>query len=257
MLAPAKTKERILGPMKLISTSIQQNSREIVQYRHSPKFAPAGQSTQMIVGATPESDLQILTLTQALYRKYHLKRVFFSAYIPVQEDSCLPALDTKPPLLREHRLYQADWLLRFYGFDAKELLDERHPNFNPLLDPKCSWAVSHLDQFPVEVNTAPYELLLRVPGIGVKSAGRILTARRHCRLDFAGLKKLGVVLKRAQYFLTCGGKMVEGLHFSPDGVLRGLLLSQGAPQEPVEQLSLFAPKLPTREDVVSCLTGQL
>ena len=117
--------------------------------------------------------------------------------------------------------------------------------------------MSHLDQFPVEVNTAPYELLLRVPGIGVKSAGRILTARRHCRLDFAGLKKLGVVLKRAQYFLTCGGKMVEGLRFSPDGVLRGLLLSQGAPQEPVEQLSLFAPKLPTREDVVSCLTGQL
>ena len=258
-LAPAKTKERILGPMKRIASSIQENRQDLVQYRHAPKFAPSGQSTQMIVGASPESDLQILTLTQALYRRYGLKRVFFSAYIPVQEDACLPALDTKPPLLREHRLYQADWLLRFYGFDAKELLDAQNPNFNPLLDPKCNWAIQHLDLFPVEVNTASYEMLLRVPGIGVRSAGRIVAARRSGKLDFWGLKKLGVVLKRAQYFLTCSGKMAEGLRFTPDSVLRGLLISQGGtvPQQEMEQLSLFAPQTPTREDVITCLTGQL
>ena len=230
-LAPHKSRKNILTPMRLVQNGMSENRQEIQLYRSAPKFVPAGQSTQMIIGATPETDFQIMRVAESLYQKFDLKRVFYSAFVHVNEDKALPAAGEQgPPLLREHRLYQADWLLRFYGFDAKELLDERHPNFNPLLDPKCSWAVSHLDQFPVEVNTAPYELLLRVPGIGVKSAGRILTARRHCRLDFAGLKKLGVVLKRAQYFLTCGGKMVGGLHFSPDGVLRGLLLSQGPPR---------------------------
>ena len=196
----------------------------------------------MIIGATPESDRHILTLTQALYDKYKLKRVFYSAYMPVSDSALLPARrDFKPPLLREHRLYQADWLLRFYHFRAEELLDEAHPNFNPLVDPKCSLALSHPEFFPVEVNRADYEALLRVPGIGVTSARRILVARRCAPLTFAGLKKLGVVLKRAQYFLTCGGKYLEGLRVSPDGVLRHLvaqerpMLAQGAP----EQLSLF------------------
>ena len=170
-----------------------------------------------------------------------MKRVFYSAYIPLIEDRSLPALNTAPPLLREHRLYQADWLLRFYHFRAEELLDEANPNFNPLVDPKCSWALNHPEFFPVEVNRADYEALLRVPGIGVTSARRILVARRCASLTFAGLKKLGVVLKRAQYFLTCGGKYLEGLRVSPDGVLRHLvaqerpMLAQGAP----EQLSLF------------------
>ncbi|MFR5811225.1 MAG: biotin synthase, partial [Flavonifractor plautii] len=212
------------------------------KFRHAPAFAPAGQSTQMIVGASDETDYHILKLSEGMYRKYGLKRVFFSAYVPVTHSPLLPSpLSFRPPLLREHRLYQADWLLRFYHFRAEELLDEAHPNFNPLVDPKCSWALSHPEFFPVEVNRADYEALLRVPGIGVTSARRILVARRCAPLTFAGLKKLGVVLKRAQYFLTCGGKYLEGLRVSPDGVLRHLvaqerpMLAQGAP----EQLSLF------------------
>ena len=228
--------------MAQIRDGIQASRGELARFRHAPRFAPAGQSTQMIIGATPESDRHILTLTQALYDKYKLKRVFYSAYMPVPDHRLLPAPQSfRPPLLREHRLYQADWLLRFYHFRAEELLDEANPNFNPLVDPKCSWALNHPEFFPVEVNRADYEALLRVPGIGVTSARRILVARRCASLTFAGLKKLGVVLKRAQYFLTCGGKYLEGLRVSPNGVLRHLvaqerpMLPQGAP----EQLSLF------------------
>ena len=206
-LAPDKTREAILRPMALIRNAAAQSQEELVKYRHARPFAPAGQSTQMIVGATADSDLQILRLTQALYRKYQLKRVFFSAYIPLVSDSLLPALEVKPPLLREHRLYQADWLLRYYGFAAEELLDEQNPSFNPLLDPKCNWALNHLEEFPVEVNTAPLERLLRVPGIGVRSAQRISAARRDRSLDFDGLRRIGVVLKRAQYFITCCGSL--------------------------------------------------
>ena len=242
LLAPDKKTDAIFQPMAQIKQEILQSKAERQKFRHAPAFAPAGQSTQMIIGATPESDRHILTLTQALYDKYKLKRVFYSAYMPVSDSALLPARrDFKPPLLREHRLYQADWLLRFYHFRAEELLDEANPNFNPLVDPKCSWALNHPEFFPVEVNRADYEALLRVPGIGVTSARRILVARRCAPLTFAGLKKLGVVLKRAQYFLTCGGKYLEGLRVSPDGVLRHLvaqerpMLAQGAP----EQLSLF------------------
>lgn len=242
LLAPDKQKASILSPMAQIRDGIQISKQEVAKYRHAPRFAPAGQSTQMIIGATPESDLHILRLTEGLYQKYQLKRVFYSAYMPVSDSSLLPARqDFKPPLLREHRLYQADWLLRYYHFKAAELLDEAHPDFNPLVDPKCSWALQHMEQFPVEVNRADYELLLRVPGIGVRSAQRILTARRCGALDFAGLKKLGVVLKRAQYFLTCSGRMMEGLRVSQDGVLRHLV-AQERPmlaREAPEQLTLF------------------
>ena len=171
-------------------------------------FAPAGQSTQMIIGATGESDYTLLQTTQALYQGFDLKRVFYSAYIPLNEETVLPEIGTPPPLLREHRLYQADWLLRFYGFQAGELLSEEQPNFNEQVDPKCDWALRHLEQFPVEVETANYATLLRVPGIGPKSASRITYARRYGRLDFASLKKMGVVLKRAHYFITCGGKQM-------------------------------------------------
>ena len=241
-LAPEKSKYSILHPMGLISGKIQENSCEMVRYRHAPKFAPAGQSTQMIIGATPETDWQILRLTESLYQKYQLKRVFFSAYVPVNSTALLPPADTKPPLLREHRLYQADWLLRYYGFTASELLDEAHQQFNPLIDPKCNWAIHHMEQFPVEVNRADYHTLLRVPGIGVKSARAIMTARRGTSLDFTDLKKLGVVLKRAQYFLTCKGKAMRGLYVTPDTALRNLITEQGRallPQQQVEQLSLF------------------
>ena len=241
-LAPDKEKRAILRPMAQIRDGITASRQELAKYRHAPRFAPAGQSTQMIIGATPESDRQILTLTQALYDKYGLKRVFYSAYVPVSDSKLLPApAEFKPPLLREHRLYQADWLLRYYHFRAEELLDEAHPDFNPLVDPKCSWALGHMEWFPVEVNRADYETLLRVPGIGVTSARRILTARRCRALTFEGLKKLGVVLKRAQYFITCSGKMLEGLRVAPDGVLRHLV-AQERPrllQQAPEQLSLF------------------
>ena len=261
LLAPDKSRTSILRPMGLIQSRIAENSTDLVRYRHAPKFAPAGQSTQMIIGATPDTDYQILNLTQALYKKYNLKRVFFSAYMPVLEHRLLPALDTKPPLLREHRLYQADWLLRFYGFEASELLDQQHQSFNPLVDPKCNWAINHMEQFPVEVNSAPYEMLLRVPGIGVKSAQRILAARRTTLLDFDGLKRIGVVLKRAQYFLLCKGRMIDGLRVTPDGVLRALISERDyelarLPEEAPEQLSLFD-RQPTGRDVVQSLTGQL
>lgn len=261
LLAPDKSKTDILRPMGLITRKIAENTTDIVRYQHAPKFAPAGQSTQMIIGATPDTDFKILNLTQALYKKYGLKRVFYSAYMPVQSDSLLPAIDTKPPLLREHRLYQADWLLRFYGFDASELLDERHQSFNPLVDPKCNWAINHMEQFPVEVNKAPYEMLLRVPGIGVKSAQRILQARRTGPISFDGLKRIGVVLRRAQYFLLCQGKMAEGLRVSPDSVLRALISKQDyeaalRAQEQPQQLSLFDQD-PTKEDLAKCLTGQI
>ena len=241
VLAPDKTKEAILRPMGLIRDGAAQSKAELAKYKHAPVFAPAGQSTQLIVGATEDSDRHILHLTERLYQKYRLKRVFYSAYVPVVENSLLPSLNTKPPLLREHRLYQADWLLRFYGFQASELLDEAHPNFDPQLDPKCNWALGHPEQFPVEVMRADLETLLRVPGIGPVSARRIVSARRCGALRFEDLQKLGVVLKRAQYFLTCGGKLREGLRFSPatlpvqlERIERGLL-----PEQEATQLSLF------------------
>lgn len=242
LLCPDKKKVNILAPMTQIRDGIVTSRQELAKFRHAPRFAPAGQSTQMIIGATPESDKHILTLTQALYDKYKLKRVFYSAYMPVSTSSLLPAPEGfQPPLLREHRLYQADWLLRYYGFRAEEILDDEQPDFDPRVDPKCSWALRHLDQFPVEARTADYEMLLRVPGIGVRSARRILTARRAGPLSFDGLKKLGVVLKRAQYFLTCGGRMREGLRVREDGILAHLVaLEKPALMAAMpEQLSLF------------------
>lgn len=244
LLAPDKKREAILQPMAQIRDGSMESRKELrkLPARQALRFAPAGQSTQMIIGATPEDDRHILNLTQNLYRKYRLKRVFYSAYMPVSHSSLLPAPEGfRPPLLREHRLYQADWLLRYYHFDAAELLDEDAPNLDPRLDPKCCWALRHPDFFPVEVNQADYETLLRVPGIGVTSAKRIITARRTCALDETGLKRLGVVLKRAQYFITCGGRMSDGLRVRPDGVLRHLLAQEQptlAAYEP-EQLSLF------------------
>lgn len=265
LLAPDKSKYSILAPMGFIQNRIQENCTDIVKYRHAPKFVPAGQSTQMIVGATPDTDYQILNLTEGLYKKYKLKRVFFSAYMPVTENALLPDLGTKPPLLREHRLYQADWLLRFYGFTANELLDSGHQSFNPYVDPKCNWALNHMELFPMDVNRAPYDDLLRVPGIGVTSAKRIVSTRRTSSLSFDGLKKLGVVLKRAQYFITCSGKIADGLKITQDAVLRSLMSDTTLgmyqqnlpPQAEPEQLSLFGQPSFTQEDIRKCLTGQM
>ena len=240
-LAPNKTKNAILAPMKQIRDGVVESKSELTKYKDAPRFAPAGQSTQLIVGATGESDRHILNLTESLYGLYRLKRVFYSAYVPVVENTLLPSLDTKPPLLREHRLYQADWLLRFYGFRADELLDESQPDFDPRLDPKCCWALRHPEFFPVEVNHADYETLLRVPGVGVVSAKRILVARRVGPIHADDLRKLGVVMKRAQYFLTCSGQLTTPLRLSYAGVAANLMAVERAalPTAQGEQLSLF------------------
>lgn len=222
-LAPNKHRKNILTPMRQIQQGIRQGRNEVAIYRHAPDFVPAGQSTQMIVGATPESDYQIMAVAQGLYDNFELKRVFYSAYVSINEDKELPALHTGTPLLREHRLYQADWLMRFYQFRAEELLNEKRPNFNILLDPKCDWALQHLEQFPVEINRADYHTLLRVPGIGVNSARRICGARKTARLGFEDLKKMGVVLKRALYFITCSGKMMYPTKLEEDYITRSLL----------------------------------
>ena len=231
-----------------------------------PSFVPAGQSTQMIIGAASENDYELLKVTQTLYQKFDLKRVFFSAYIPLNEDSLLPSPDTPPPLLREHRLYQADWLLRYYGFHAEELLSPEKPNFNLLLDPKCEWALRHLEQFPIEVTTASYSQLLKVPGIGNKSALRIVQARKNSTLDFSILKRLGLVLKRAQYFITCHGKMLYSMPIEENFITRQLTAEQKETSWKLEhpqtyqQLSLFDDHFlnvpPTVEDKCKSILGQ-
>ena len=245
LLAPHKSRKNILAPMRFVQEKMKENRQELMLYQSAPRFVPAGQSTQMIIGATPETDYQILRVTEDLYKKFDLKRVYFSAFVPVNEDKDLPSIrDEGPPLLREHRLYQADWLLRFYHFEAEELLDEENQNFNVYLDPKCCWALRHLESFPVEINRADYYTLLRVPGIGYKSAGRIVKARRWGRIDFEDLKKMGVVLKRALYFITCSGKMMYPVRMDEDTITRNLLntkerLPMGADGMTFRQLSLF------------------
>ncbi len=241
-LAPHKSRKTILGPMRQIQNRMEENRQDLVLYRKAPRFVPAGQSTQMIIGATPENDFEIVSVAESLYQKFQLKRVFYSAFVKVNEDATLPALPGGPPLLREHRLYQADWLMRFYGFQAGELLSEKHPNFNMFLDPKCDWALSHLEVFPVEVTQAEYHLLLRVPGIGVKSAQRIVKARRYGALQFEDLKKMGVVLKRAIYFITCGGRQMYPVKIEEDYIMRNLLsVKERLPfdLEHYHQLNLF------------------
>lgn len=257
-LAPSKSRDNILKPMRMIQHEINSNMNligvkkktlEEIRYKETgiylqdnyikdsdaiptrykkPVFVPAGQSTQMIVGATDETDYHLVTIAEALYNQYSLKRVFYSAFVNVNMDADLPLQPdgTGVPLLREHRLYQADWLMRFYGFKASELLSEKHPNFNSMLDPKCDWALRNLGIFPVEVNKADYNMLLRVPGIGVKSAKRILYARKHVKLDFNDLKKIGVVLKRAIYFITCNGHMMYNIKIDQDYITNCIIDSK-------------------------------
>ena len=273
LLAPQKTRKKILTPMRQIQMGRRENrlmlgSRPLelqgqadssltdeinekfsLQESHNnlaknetAAFVPAGQSTQMIVGASEESDYEIVHVAEALYKQFDLKRVFYSAFVNTTHDPILPEGKEGPPLLREHRLYQADWLMRFYGFQASELLSAKRPNFNVFLDPKCDWALSHLEQFPVEVTRAPYQTLLRVPGIGVKSAQRIVKARRYGALSFGDLKKMGVVLKRALYFITCGGRMMYPVKIEEDYIMRNLLsVKERLPfdLEHYHQLNLF------------------
>ena len=250
-LAPEKDHESVFAPMRYIQQGVLESAEERKKYRYAPRFAPAGQSTQMIVGATAETDKDILFLSSALYQRPTMRRVYYSGYVSVNTyDKRLPSLK-QPPLVRENRLYQADWLLRFYQFKADEILDEANQSFNPYLDPKCNWAVQHYGLFPVDVNRAPFEMLLRVPGIGPKSARRIWHARKLSSLGLDELKRMGVVLKRAQYFITCKG--FAGAH--PGRGTAGRERITQALIDPnvfggsCEQLSLFTP--PAVDDLIT------
>lgn len=252
-LAPQKNRKKILTPMRQIQLGRKENqliadyqANQVVPRHHSQSealleikekghyrlsethpgsaFVPAGQSTQMIIGASPESDYEIIHMAEALYQQFELKRVFYSAFINTTGDSLLPdTTESGPPLLREHRLYQADFLMRFYQFRADEIITAEQPDLNVQIDPKCNWALNHLEFFPVEVQKADYHTLLRIPGVGVKSAGRIVKARKMGSLDFSSLKKFGVVLKRAMYFITCNGKMMMPIRLNKEFILTNLL----------------------------------
>lgn len=234
LLAPQKTLQSLFSPMNQISSQIAVNSQEQKRSRHIRRFVPAGQSTQMIVGATNDSDLTILKSTETLYNRFQLKRVYYSAYVPVNDGPNLPALFTAPPLLREHRLYQADWLLRFYHFTADEILNMEFPRLDTEFDPKIAWALRNLQLFPKEINKASYEELLRIPGIGVTSALRILRQRRLAPVSYDHLGKMGVALKRAKYFLTCQGRYYGGIPTEASLIRQAL-----APASKAIQLTLF------------------
>lgn len=233
LLAPQKKPDKLYLPMAQINQGILEVKEERSKY--SPKFVPAGQSTQMIVGATKDSDRTIIMAAENLYSKFNLKRVYYSAYVPVNKGSLLPAINTSPPLLREHRLYQADWLLRFYKFKANELLGETESNFDLDFDPKMNWALNNIHRFPIEINSADYDMLLRVPGIGVKSAMRIIRQRNIVRIKYEDLKKIGVVTKRARFFITCNGKYYGGKKLEPQ-----IIKNELNPKPKYEQLSLFS-----------------
>ena len=236
LLAPQKTKKAIIAPMKFFKESIGEYREERKKHRSTPSFVPAGQTTQLIVGASGESDRQILLLTEGLYNKASLKRVYYSAYVPVMQGKNLPVIG-RPPLSRENRLYQADWLLRFYKFQADEILTPDNPNLDKNLDPKCMWALRHRELFPVEINRAPYEMILRIPGVGVRSALRITRLRKQGNLSFDTLKRLGVVLKRARYFMTVNGRYY-GERGLDDINLKDRLISVKAANA-MRQMSLF------------------
>jgi putative DNA modification/repair radical SAM protein len=259
-LAPQKTKTAIFNAMKSIRNTLLENTQNNRQVRSS--FVPAGQSTQLIIGASPETDLTILSLSEALYRNFSLKRVYYSAYIPITtSDTRLPV--QHPPLKRENRLYQADWLIRLYGFTADELLNVQNPNFNPDLDPKSHWALSHMHLFPLEINKVAYNMLIRIPGIGIKSAQRIIKLRRVKKLTFDDLKKIGVVLKRACFFVTCNGRHLENNDVDTT-IIQDRLSSARTThrhpdrQEDTGQLHLFNNNLlPSRQALISATTGEL
>lgn len=265
LLAPEKNKQDILSPMKTIKNNISINKYERKKFKNANLFVPGGQSTQLIVGASKETDLNILNLSENLYNKMNLKRVYYSAYVPVNTDKNLPTIKN-PPTLREHRLYQGDWLLRFYGFKASELLSHKNPNFDINFDPKTSYALNNLDNFPIEINEASYEALIRVPGIGVRGARKIILTRKVGFLDFYDLKKLGIVLKRAQYFITCKGKYYGSVEFDDIKIRRALTpkVNLNYIDENIEQLSFFKNNLSVNEkksflleDKSSSLTGEL
>ena len=234
---PSENSLKLLAPNKEIN-KVDKIMTTIKNNRNS-KFTPAGQSTQMIIGASPETDLDILNKSEDLYNKYDLKRVFYSAYIPVNKDKMLPTLKM-PPLTRENRLYQADWLLRFYNFKVENLLDKDNPNFNLLIDPKADWALRHMDLFPIEINKASYYDLLKVPGLGPTNVRKIISARRTFNIEFNDLKKMNISIKRAKYFITCNGKyFIDRKYYKKDYIINNLLLEDSSDNITNIQLSLF------------------
>jgi putative DNA modification/repair radical SAM protein len=241
-LAPQKNFKEIVTPMRLITENIQQYKSEKKLIKYAPKFVPAGQSTQMIIGATPDTDKNILTTANHLYEKFNLKRVYYSGYIPINNsDNRLPMIGTSPPLIREHRLYQTDWLYRFYDFSIQEIVDDNHQNLELDIDPKLSWALRNLHLFPIDVNTADYHLIVRIPGIGVVSAKKIIAARRFRKLDSYMLKKLGIAYNRAKYFLTCNDTLTAMPDLLPIQLKQRILREGNSKYEPTfnQQLSLF------------------
>jgi len=241
MLAPEKNHESVYKPMLYIQQGVLESAEERQKHRSAPRFAPAGQSTQMIIGATDESDSQILQTSAALYNRPSMKRVYYSGYIPVNSyDNRLPALK-QAPLVRENRLYQADWLLRFYDFKVDEIVDEKNPDLDLEIDPKLAWALRHPEVFPVDINKAEYTTILRIPGIGVKSAKLIVASRRYARLKTADLKKIGVVLKKAQYFITCNELAAHNVNETSPEYVRRLLTEKKLPKgkDNTQQLSLI------------------
>lgn len=241
LLAPEKSHAEVKKPLKYIQNSITQFESEKALIKSVPKFVPAGQSTQIVVGATPESDKEILHTANAFYENFSLKRVYYSGYIPISHDARLPVIGSQPPLIRENRLYQADWLMRFYGFKVQEILNDLHPNLEADVDPKLSWALRNLDQFPVDINTADYYMILRVPGIGVSSALKIVQARKFGRLYQSHLRKLGIAFGKARHFIRYTDSPVQLKEYEA-GHIKGLILSESKSKyqkNPHNQLSLF------------------
>lgn len=242
-LAPQKSKKKIFLPMQQIGENHSGFQLERRRRRNAPNFCPAGQTTQMIVGASAENDLQILQLTENLYQKMALKRVYYSAYIPINDNPLLPAVASPPPLVREHRLYQADWLLRFYGFQAHEILSPTFPDLDDRLDPKAAWALRNFDHFPLDINRASYEELLRIPGVGMTSAKRIIKSRRVNAIREEDLKKIGLVLKRARHFITIGGKYLGDSTFSHHHIVNAMCKAESPKTKKLQlqsrQLRLF------------------
>jgi putative DNA modification/repair radical SAM protein len=240
LLAPEKKMQDVITPMKYLSESILQHKEEKKVFKKAPVFAPAGQSTQMVIGATPETDFQILHMANGFYKKMNLKRVYYSGYIPVSHDNRLPAIGTPVPMIREHRLYQADWLMRFYHFKAEEIVTPDHPLLEMEIDPKLQWALQNLHLFPIDINAADYHMILRIPGIGIQSAQKICAARKHAKLSLEHLKNLGVQISRAKYFIVCQGK-IETRELQPQQIRQHILALGKSKYEPnfSPQLSLF------------------
>ncbi|WP_314238843.1 putative DNA modification/repair radical SAM protein [Capnocytophaga leadbetteri] len=241
LLAPEKDHKQMLSNVEFVKNELAINTIEKQKYKHAPKFAPAGQTTQMIIGATNETDQKIIHVADYMYQKLSLKRVYYSGYVPVLQDSRLPSLQSQVPVVRENRLYQADWLMRYYGFAPNEIVDECQPFLDLEIDPKLAWALRNSHLFPIDINQAPREMLLRIPGVGVRSVQKILMARKFQTLSYYDLKKIGVTLSRAKYFITCSGATPLAGTIDPLR-LRGLLLSQSHSKHKqlfTGQLSLF------------------